>query len=330
MSKNDDRIDADPVVRQIATAMGSRATRNLKDDIVARAVGRVERWMKEASVEPERLDDVHDLICNMTRVKIVRVNNDYELERAKAELPPAVPVQLDLEFGAETEAVVVKRDGADHRGSQFIAIVDARGNRASRAWFAERHEPSHLIIPDKGAGAIWRRTKAERPEPLEQVVDAVASAIGFWPDLVRRQITASRSDAETLLEALEHSHMMLAPGASKASAYLALIAHVEHPTLVVWSDVAPRRGKVIDPSTYALRIQTILANDAARRHGLTIWENFRVPPDSAIAIARGDALGTLHVQMDNLARWPTTSGRPLPSATVHVTARAGWATIEMR
>lgn len=310
--------------------MGSRASRNLKAEIVSRAVGQVEGWLKKAAIEPERLEDVHDLICNMTRVKIVRVGSDAELERAKLELPPAVPVQLDLEFGAKTEAVVIKRDARDRHGSRYVAIVDARGQRAKRAWFAARHEPSHLIIPDKGASVIWRRTKAERPEPLEQVVDAVASATGFWSSLVRRQFLASRSDAESLLDALEHAHQCLAPDASRAAAYLAMLAFVEHPALVLWSDFAPRRGQGDDLSTYALRVQRVLANPAAEKVGLTIWPNFRVPADSVIASAHGMTLSSAQVQEDNLARWPTKSGRGLPNFAVRVTARGAWATVECR
>jgi hypothetical protein len=51
------------------------------------------------------------------------------------------------------------------RARCFVRVAGFPANatleRQSRAWFAERLEPSHILIDDPGASAVWRGTRVK-------------------------------------------------------------------------------------------------------------------------------------------------------------------------
>lgn len=336
MPRRNEAIDRDPAVRRIAGSLGIATRKDLKDAICAAAVHRVEDWMDRFSIQPQTLDDVHQLLLNQTRVKIVRVTTDEELERAASQLrraAPAAPIQLKFEFARDTEAIVFKERGSgDLLSPTYFAVVDARGSRSMRAWFAERHEPSHILIGDPGVDQLWRRTKIERPEPVEQVVDAVASAVGFWRPITEPVFRAHLVPGIFLIDALETTRRQLAPESSRVSAYGALVGLLEHPALVLRAEYFSRREDETpggDPmKSFALRAQVVVANSAAQRVRMAVWPRFRIPADSVISRTVDDwTRGTLR-EDDDLGRWRSESGSRLAARRVRVSARGHWAAIE--
>jgi hypothetical protein len=181
MSRSTLQIDRNPEVIRIAKTLGIGGS-NLKSRICDAAVDKVRRRMDMLNIEPESLKDVHALVLDMTGVRIQRVDTDQDLERLAADFErkgPAIPVQLEFEFARNTEALVFRDDRADPRSASYTAVVDARGPRRSRAWFAERHEPAHLLIPDPSSRVAWRRTTVLRPEPVEQLSTRSLRVSGF-------------------------------------------------------------------------------------------------------------------------------------------------------
>lgn len=317
-------IDQDPAFRRIAKRMGITASRDLRSLIADAAVRRVEHWMDELGVRPTSLDDVQSLVLNQTGITIERVQFDSDLARVASSYKgehQALPVQLELEFTKETEALVFRRPAAAKR---FLAVVDARGHRAYRAWFAERHEPSHLLIEDPSANVVWRRTTVKRPEPVEQVVDEVASRVGFWAPIVWAELHAAGSRLGRRLEAFAAAYSAIAPGASREAAYRAFCRLTQEPLVLLRVDYGARRSG--DSTSYALRAQTVIDNDAARKSGLRIWRNYRIPVHSVIHEAL--SAGGFYSEVDDLSRWRSSSGTSLPRRRVLVTASGSWVAIE--
>src|SRR5208283_1567380 len=245
----------------------------------------------------------------------------------------ALPVQLALEFGRTTEALVIQRSDADPKSCpRFVAIIDARADRRRRAWFAERHEPSHLLIGDPGANAIWRRTRRHRPEPIEQVVDSVASALGFWQPVVQPVLSICLSNCPYTLEALEETRQQVAPDASKEASFRAFIEMIKRPLVLLWVADGCRREDEApggDPQrSMALRARKVLINSTAKCDAISIWPNFQIPPHSAIHLARADSGRRVFVQTDDLDTWASERHGSLASCQVRVIARGSWATIE--
>lgn len=334
MSQRYDRaIDADPLVKKVAQRMNVSAAFGLREAIVAKAQEQVQRWIDAAGLEADCLDVIHRLVLSQTGINIQRVETDEQLAQLSARYQrelPALPVQLEFEFSRDTEALVFRKGSDPRSASKFIAVVDARGERSRKAWFAERHEPGHVLIRDPSSANLWRRTRAERPEPIEQVVDAVAAAVGFWEPLSRPVLERSLAASMDVLSAFDDAQLHLAPEASVEASYRAFARLYPRPLVLLRAEFACRKG---DPEnrgdSYALRARTIVVNDAALATGLVVPWNHRIPQHSIIS-RRRESILTLPVeqQFDNLARWTSSRGGRLLDCDVLVTAQGGWAAIE--
>lgn len=332
MSRRGD-IDRDPKVRAIAAAMGIEDCHHLLREIPKRAVGRVESWIATCGLEPIAIDELHRLVLNQTRVRIERIEADADLRRITNRYEPeqpAIATQLELEFEqGQTEALVLQRSTNE---GKYVAIVDARGERRRRAWFSGWHEPSHLVVPDPEARVLFRRTQVHRPEPLEQVIDAVASSIGFWEPMLRPAVKEALRSHETVLEAFEEVRNTYVPEASRESTYRALVRMVEFPLVVLRVAYGWRRrdATLTDKlQSYALRAQTVIWNDLACGQKMIVWPNFRIPRHSAIFVAAAErpSLRPL-IQHDRLENWVDSRGNALGPCAVRVTAYGPWAALE--
>lgn len=170
--------------------------------ICSAAIAQLEDRFDRLDLAPATLRDMHACILNVTGVEIVRVETDEDLKRVSEDCARTQPLRQyssSLEFSSNTEALIFRQNAKDPRRARFTAIVDARGNRRRRAWFAQRHEPAHLLVPDDAARTTWRRTNADRPEPVEQVIDAIAARIGFWEPIVRPVLRRTLAEAPNVL-----------------------------------------------------------------------------------------------------------------------------------
>ncbi len=331
VSRATSRIDRDPEVRRMAEELGVKGP-DLQAKLCATATRRVADSLTSLGIEPTTLDEVHAFVLNITRVNVVRVQDDDDLRRVSAELAkkqPLLPKQLELEFGATTEALVVRHEG-DPRQAAFTAVVDARGNRRSRAWFAERHEPAHLLVPDPGGRVAWRRTTVERPEPVEQVIDAIASEVGFWGPIVRPVVERCLRDEGDVFAAFDRARQELAPDASREASYRAFVRFVPYPLAIVFAADGARAADIragTSAASMALRVQVVIVNEPARALGLMIPTNYRIPSHSIVHQSCVDPTFGVHCQEDCLGLWTDSSGRSLPPRVVHITARGGWAAV---
>lgn len=331
MSRRGVAIDRDPAVRTLAEAMGIQQPRGLLREIPKLAVARVEGWIDTCGFNPQSIEELHRLVLSQTQLRIERIETDADLERigdSYAGDRLAIGRQLLLfEFEeGNTEALVFRR-----RDARYVAVVDARGDRRYRAWFSSWHEPSHLIVPDAGAKVLSRRTQVVRPEPLEQVIDAVASAVGFWEPIIEPVLVRALRSSRSVIDAFEAVRLKCVPEASRESTYRALARMVSFPLVVLRVAHGCRRGDRSAEEkrkSFALRAQTVISNEFARARKMDVWRNYRIPRESVIAAAvEGGSLEPL-VEMDQLENWTDSHGRRLGPCAVRITAQGSWATME--
>lgn len=325
MSRRDDKIDGDPTVQAAAKALRIRSNRGLMDAITRASEAQVAGWIDDLGEELTDLDDVHRLVLNGCGIRVERIRGDEDIARIEDRYKRrALPVQLEFEFSRDTEALVFRNAEADAKSSsKYVAVVDARGDRAARAWFAERHEPSHILCKDPGASAVSRRTPLRRAEPIEQVVDAVAAAIGFWEPIVKPVLTEELARRSDILDAFDQARQRLAPEASVECCYRAFVRLCDFPLVVLRSSQATRR----DGTSRALRATTIIHNQRAAAIGLQVPHNYRIPADSIIThVHDGYFLGA-RTEVDDLRRWKDSTGKALPPCRVSVTARGSWSAL---
>lgn len=311
--------------------MGIAQTSHLSREISRRAVRAVEDWMDQYRIEPKTLDDVHLSTVNQTGLTIEHIVEDCDLDRISTRYQketPGLPVQLEFAFERDTEALVFRRPSRD---CAFLAVIDARGDRIYRRWFAERHEVAHLLVPDPNPEEVWRRTRIERPEPLEQVIDEVAASVGFYEPLIAPVLARVLHENTFVLDAFDAARDLLAPDASREACYRAFARIVDFPLVLLRVDHRHRkRAKAVKDvlETIALRAITVISNDLASRHRMEIWRNYRIPQHSVIhdAFTSGSEI---YSQIDRLEEWHSSSGTSLGPCRVMVTARGRWAAVEL-
>lgn len=336
MSRRPSPIDHDATVQQIASLLGVRGKVDLERAICGAAEDRVRTYMQRHDIVPETVEDVHGVVLNMTGVDLFHITDDRSLDDAMTSVGRVNrlwPAQLEREFATTTEAFVLRRDDSDLLGPRFTAFVDAREGRSQRAWFSSRHEPAHLLIKDPSANGIWRRTSMERPEPVERVVDAVASRIGFWADISLPVVRAAFTQGD-LLEAFEIAHKIIAPTASFEASLRAFLDMIPEPLLAVRSDMAARKAdlRALRLGTmFDLRAVVAIQNQAARAAGVNIWQNFRIPKSSVIfeAYHRLDRECTW-TATERLGDWTESGGSRLRDVDVEVWTRGVWSILRVK
>lgn len=331
-----DRIDADSDVQAIARGLGIVRQTGLAEAIRDATVGKVEAVLDKLKYEPRSISELREVVHHDSGLRVVRIESDEDLEAAQKEYARelrGLPKQLAFEFAQDTEALVVRRPQRDSlSNSKFIALVDARGERANRAWFGEWHEATHTLVPDPANHLVLRRTRLDRPEPVEQVIDLTAASIGFWSPIVKPVFLAQLASGVDILEALDRTRVEVASDASRDATFRTLSNFVSTPVIILWVDYGCRVGDMrpigASGSSYALRAKRVSRNEAAVGRGLNVPVNFRIPTDSIIAQAASLSWSTPLSEEDDLSRWKDSTGRSLRRGPVKVTARGQWVAIE--
>lgn len=333
-------IDSDATVQRVAGRLQITARDNLSQRIVDCVERRLAATLHDLDASVPALEDLRAVVQDHTKMKVVRIESDEALVQVAASHAGqfrALEKQLSLEFEKDTEALVLRSDkatNANRGGTQYTAFVDARGDKSRRAWFSEWHESSHLMIPDDSDKVVYRRTRADRPEPIEQVVDAVASRIAFWQPSVEPIVRLALSQHTHVLDAFEVARLLWAPEASQESAYIAFSRFVGRPLVLVRAQMAGRRAdakaRSFDPESYALRAARCIHSPEARSAGLYIPTNYRIPPCSSIS-AQSSGLSLLRPQTsaERLGEWRSSDGRRLNDICVLVTVVGSWASVEL-
>lgn len=330
------RIDADADVQAIARGLGITQRTGLAEAIRDATVGKVESILAKLKIEPRSIAELRDVVHHASGLQVVRIESDDDLEIAQKKYAPelrGLPKQLAFEFAKDTEALVVRRPRRDSlSNNKFIALVDARGERSNRAWFGEWHEATHTLVPDPANNLVLRRTRLERPEPVEQVIDLTAASIGFWSPIVKPVFDAQLATGVDILDALDRARIQVAGDASRGAAFRTLSNFVPTPVIILWVDYGCRAGDTKPDGTpgrsFALRAKSVIRNEAAVASGMNVPVNFRIPTDSIITQAANLSWSTPLVEHDDLSRWKDSTGRALRRGPVKVTARGQWAAIE--
>jgi hypothetical protein len=325
-------VDLDPAVRALAERLGIRGQQGLATAIRRAVIDGVEREFERYSLEPKTLDEVLEIVAQLRGMEFVHVQDDSDFDRIEsdygAELP-ALERQLSFEFRDSTEAVVIRRRPTDPKSnSRYLAVVDARGQRANKAWYGARHEAVHVIVPDDSNKQMYRKTKAERPEPFEQLIDHIASYLGFWRPIVAPALHECLRSCHDILDGFERARVLLASRASREASFRAFADLVSEPVLIIWTDMATKKNG--DPTSLAQRVRTVIVNDAALKAGLSIPKNYRVPPDSVIARSFGQSWELPMLDVERLDHWTDSAGRRLAQLAVDGTARDHWAAMRLR
>jgi hypothetical protein len=306
-----------PKLRQIARDLELPASDDALRDLREHAVDRV-----RSMVEGWTLDTVEELrlrVADQLSIKLVFIYSDDDVHRIAVEFAQhklrylPLPRLLEREFvTGDAEGLLLDNPSTIKGSRRYLAIVDARGSRAPRAYFTAWHELAHLLLcpPRQRVFDGFRRAPNEtqrRKDPLESAVDHIAGLLAFWEPIFKPAlITAAGNDLT--FAAIEAATELVAPGASLYAASLAATRVWDEPAVFVTGEEATKA----DGTGLALRLQAIIPNDFARRLDIRVRRSMRVPIASAVWRAFYKTPDTECAANEDQALWEVTGRGNLP------------------
>lgn len=334
------RLDQEPQVSALAHDLGIRGQGSLLNKIRRYALEQVRQHLSNWPSVIDSLEDLQRVLCNALSLKIEYVHRDEDLTRIAMEyrFSDGQRRSLDREFNDDgTEGWLISHPDRQPGDRRYVAIVDARGSRASRAFFTAWHEVTHMIVtpPQLSFDGFRRAIPVDKKkDPVESVVDAVAASLAFYEPIVRPVLEDQLCLDSVLTPAgIERIRQKIAPEASFQATANALVGLVEKP--VVFVRIEPRfkksqrrpdgsrhrtPGSGDDLPSPPLRVISVVPSASAREAGLGIFPNIRVPERSVLSRAYRSVVDIDLSANEDQSWWETSSDGPLEARPLRVHA----------
>ena len=240
---------------------------------------------------------------------------------------------LRAEFGDDTDGATVLRVTRKRWEPMYLAVINCEGWHEFRRYFSKWHELVHRLLEGPQLTFAFRRTAIDRPEAEEVLVDRVAAALAFFPDIfvpIFREETAP--DGLLTFGAVERIRERFAPGASHEATLRACLSHDSGSvwflrcanSLTAGEDRRTNNPQLqlipAEPPEAKIRVQSATLSPAAAESGVRFHRNIRVPEGSLVAQAFADDWGPFVAGEEELDIWQTSSGGPIGSGMIHVEA----------
>ena len=198
----------------------------------------------------------------------------------------------------------------------WVAVLNLQQGEAKSYW-NKFHELSHRIVEPPQKILPFRRHQFEASNPVESLVDSVASEFAFFEPVFRPIVETYARSFRLNFDTIELIRNQYAPTASLLSTMKAVVRY--WPTAAA-TLTAEFRGRLNSPQTdAALRVSPQGYNERANRIGLLIYPNMRAPASSPIHQAY--LTNVDQNALENLGEWETSSGKCLSAIEVFTSAR---------
>jgi hypothetical protein len=199
---------------------------------------------------------------------------------------------------------------------RFVAVLNLQQTKA-KAYWNRFHELSHRIAEPPQGILPLRRHQFEATNPVEFLIDSVASEFAFYAPAFRPLVKRFAKKNELSFDVVEAIRAQYAPTASLLATIKAIVKYWPTPAAAL---VAEFRGRLNAPSIdQALRITPQGYNDHAEIAGLTFFPNMRAPVGSPMHLAFQTGIG--QDDYEHLGDWDTSQGKRLTPLDVHTSAR---------
>lgn len=331
-----------PAVAKLAKELGLPWRGDALAAIRQHALAQIERIVAESPIPIDTLDTLQWVVANKFHVRLEVIRENGDIGRIAEKYPDFDPVlrqRLAHEFSARsTEGITLERFEPDPRVFRYLAVVDGRGERASRVYFTSWHELAHFLAhPWQLAFPGFRRTPASIEwvkDPIESVIDHIAGKVAFYPALFGPALERGMAQHGGLtFAAIDAAREVAVPAASLFATAMAAVNLASIPTLFVVAEMAlkadERRALRSPQQTFSfapaqarekLRVTTLVGNEAAARCALGIRRNMRVPGDCVLMRAQQNPGDITLRGIEDQASWESSRGGPLEPLSICVEA----------
>ena len=318
-------------IHSLAADLGIKPSSDPVRDVVRYCEKRVRGFLKDFP-DCATLAQLLELCASKLGTRFEEIQSDEQLEEVRGRYlrqNERAFATLTDELGSNVFGVTFKRLSRKPWELPYVSVIDCRGDKNYRSYYTKWHELGHLLILTDQMRLSFRRTHfgLDEKDPEESLVDVIAGAFGFFPDLIKPHAKMAIS-----FEAIEAIRGALCPEASIQSSLMGITKAWPNPCILLDARIGLKRGEermlylagIGDEARdrAALRAVHVLANDAARIADFVIYQNMRVPERSIVSKAFN---GEIHTSpaIENLSWWESSNGQRLPDVPVLVEVQSG-------
>ena len=267
------------------------------------------------------LTDLLVATANSLGTQFAEVRSDEELDKVRmryARGGDQVFAGLHDELSDTVYGITIRRRVRKPWEQPYVSVIDCRGEKQHRSYFTKWHEVGHLLVLTDQMRLCFRRTHVDhdQKDPEEAMIDLIAGALGFLPSIVRQH-----TQGIPTFEKFEELRERLCPEASQQASIQGFAKAWPTSCLLIRAELGIKRGEerwLSQPSLGLegepmplLRAVRVTPSDAARRSGLTIFPNMRVPRESVIHRVFDGQNPEPQQCVEDLSMWESTGGKRL-------------------
>lgn len=285
--------------------------------------------------------DLEKVVCAHLNLVIHEIWNDDELRElslryARGEGDSKFAA-LDMELERpDTFGVIYQRNVRNEASEfQYVAFVDCRGTKALRRFFTRWHEIAHCLTTYQQFELPFRRTNTTdiEKDPVEKLMDMIAGELAFSQRLFQPVLQRIIGNRRLDFNIVEDVRQQYCPDASFQATLNACVTQASKPVLFLEVGLGlkneqkralrDRQLQFLPTQTPkpCLRVLRSMPNAEARKIGLQIHKNWRIPSNSAIAKVFNSDFDAVDESVENLGSWKSSSGSSLANVDVFIQAR---------
>ena len=302
-------------IHALASDLGIKSSGDPVREIVRFCEKRVRRFLRDFP-DCATLSQLLDIAASKLGTKFEEIHSDDELDEVRERYlrqGEKAFASLQEELSAQVFGVTFRRTSRKPWELPFVSVIDCREEKRFRSYYTKWHELGHLLILTDQMRLTFRRTHfgLEDKDPEEALVDVIAGAFGFLPDIVRPLAKGQPS-----FDRIEDIRAKLCPEASQQASLIGIAKAWSLRVFCSWRQLALKRGERRDLGAGRFRFPGgaergasshpgDVAHAVARAANLVIFPNMRVPEQSVInRVFSGDTVDAQAAE--NLSWWESS------------------------
>ncbi len=274
------------VVLRMAKDLGLKRLRDPEKAIREFCVRKVEKIIAPFT-QLKDLDNLLEIVSSALGIRFEEVNDDQDisnLARVYTSQGELIFADLAGQLDKMTDAVLIRLKNT--RMWKYVAVIDCRGLKKTRAYFSKWHEVAHVLTESRQP-ALFRRTPKDLKAPEEKLADRIAGDFAFYTPLFLPELLArTKSTKRLTFDIIEELRKTVCPSASREATIRGAISRAPFPQLLVIADYGLKKeeerrvsqlkqmelfsveeGIPFEPK---LRAVQVASNETARQSGLQI------------------------------------------------------------